>query len=47
MRFEHLPDLEIQKNDIIHFQDGMLGFEEYKDFVMYQQFVSEWYYEFK
>lgn len=34
MRFEHLPDLEIQKNDIIHFQDGMLGFEEYKDFVV-------------
>ena len=23
------------------------GLEEYKDFVMYQQFVSEWYYEFK
>ena len=34
MRFEHLPDLDINENDIIHFQDGMLGFEEYKDFVV-------------
>ena len=34
---EKLKDLEINPKDIIHFDEGIPGFEEYKDYVLLQE----------
>lgn len=31
-----LENYEIQKSDMIHFENGILGFEEYRDYVLMQ-----------